>query len=464
MARIGATEIQMRQVRAHGDGRQETIMAGSGSVRRSMRVFCARLAGVAAVILICIVPVWWTAAHAQGAPADQHCIGCHSRRGLTKKLENSERLPLTVPADLLAKSEHATVGCTGCHTEIKLDTHPATRIPIKNAHDFSVTSARMCRGCHEKDYGDWQKSIHAALVGAGNTHGPVCTSCHSAHTEIKRSLDTIGNVPCLTCHDTIFAAYASSVHGRARSNGNDKSPLCSGCHNAHDVSVASSSTGPENACLTCHDGAVQTHEAWLPNAALHFDVVSCPVCHVPAASRRVDLQLVDARGQMSASGKDGVPTFQTPGKSVDAIALYNLLQAAGQGSTTGHAMLRGRLEVTTGEQIHQLAPKSQAIRTCNTCHSPDSDAFKSVSISVPGPEGLPVHYTADKAVLSSVMSLGSIGGFYAIGGTRIELLDILLVLAVLVGIGVPAAHLLLGAAVRRYLRRHGTKPPAPRPE
>ena len=153
-----------------------------------------------------------------------------------------------------------------------------------------------------------------------------------------------------------------------------------------------------------------------------------------------------------------MPTFQDPGTSVDAMALYNLLQTTGREAPNRQASLRGRLEVSTAEQIHELAPKGKAIHRCSTCHSADSEAFQSVSISVAGPDGLPIRYVADKEVLSSMMSLGSIGGFYAIGGTRIGLLDILLLLAVLAGVGIPAAHLLLGSLVRRHIRRHAAGP------
>jgi len=43
-----------------------------------------------------------------------------------------------------------------------------------------------------------------------------------------------------------------------------------------------------------------------------------------------------------------------------------------------------------------------------------------------------------------VVSVESVGGFYAIGGTRIKLLDILLALAILGGVGFAVGHLILG--------------------
>ena len=80
---------------------------------------------------------------------------------------------------------------------------------------------------------------------------------------------------------------------------------------------------------------------------------------------------------------------------------------------------------------------------CNTCHKAGAAAFQSVTISVAGPGGIPVHYGVNKDVLSSVFSINSIGGFYAIGGTRITFLDVLFVLALLGGFGLPALHLVV---------------------
>jgi len=49
-----------------------------------------------------------------------------------------------------------------------------------------------------------------------------------------------------------------------------------------------------------------------------------------------------------------------------------------------------------------------------------------------------------------VISVDSVGGFYAIGGTRIKVLDVLLVLALLSGVGVPLGHMTLNWLFRKY--------------
>jgi len=104
----------------------------------------------------------------------------------------------------------------------------------------------------------------------------------------------------------------------------------------------------------------------------------------------------------------------------------------------------------TVAQAHQLADKSMALSDCRTCHRGGSEAFQSVTISLVGPDGRRVGYGANADVLNSAISLDSVSGFYAIGGTRMKLLDILLVLAVLGGLSVPIGHLTLGWIFKRY--------------
>ena len=51
------------------------------------------------------------------------------------------------------------------------------------------------------------------------------------------------------------------------------------------------------------------------------------------------------------------------------------------------------------------------------------------------------------------MSVNSVSGFYAIGGTRIKLLDVLLVIAFFGGISVPIGHLTLKWLFGKYRKR-----------
>ena len=126
-----------------------------------------------------------------------------------------------------------------------------------------------------------------------------------------------------------------------------------------------------------------------------------------------------------------------------------LLTALNPPGAAGKTVLKGRLELSGGVEDHEITFATKAISDCATCHREGSAAFQSVTVSVAGPAGIPVRYDANKDVLSSAFSVPSVGGFYAIGGSRITLLDVLLVLALLGGIGGPLGHLTV-----RWFFRH----------
>ena len=111
------------------------------------------------------------------------------------------------------------------------------------------------------------------------------------------------------------------------------------------------------------------------------------------------------------------------------------------------------MEVTTGVEAHRVAPRAQAVRSCESCHDSGSGAFENVTVSISRPDGRKQRVEADKEILSSAISVDSVGGFYAPGGTRIKLLDGLLALAVLGAIAVPAGHITLGKILRKKKER-----------
>jgi hypothetical protein len=391
---------------------------------------------------------------------DQQCLACHGTVGMEKRLASGETLSLHIPGDSFAKSVHNSIGCTGCHSEINLASHPPANYAISSKRNFSIARTQVCARCHSEQFKEWKQSVHAALVSEGNPVAPVCTSCHSPHAVTKGASAEMETVPCKTCHADIFTAYAGSVHGILRGAGITEAPLCFSCHGAHGVKVPTAGPGLKNVCFGCHTTALAAHQAWLPNTELHFEVVSCPACHSPQAQRRVDLVLFNRTAQKEAPAPVGVPEFAIPAGSqaarrpgLDSAKLFALLRALNRPGAREMMSFKGRLDVRTGVEAHQLAPKSEAISDCNTCHRAGANAFQSVTISVASPSGIPISFGASKEVLNSAISINSIGGFYAIGGTRITFLDVLLVLALVGGIGGPILHLAVRLAIKRYQNR-----------
>jgi len=434
-----------------------------GAGRTTAATFKTDFVIAAVVGFLVLSPVAWArAADKPLSEADRTCLGCHSQERLEKKLANKETLSLHVQADAFAKSVHSVLGCAGCHADVSLKSHPSQTKKIADAREYSIASTDICRGCHADKFKQYEGSIHASLVRDGNAAAPVCTDCHSPHAVSRKAVyETMAAVPCKNCHVAIFNAYAGSMHGKARSKpGESAAPLCSDCHSAHEVAVASAGEGRKTACLGCHAGALGAHQKWLPNAELHFEVISCPVCHSPTAKRRVDLRLYNSVAQQDVSEQKGVPKFERRARSadakgggLDAMELWNLMNVFNRDGAPGKTTLRGRMEVGSGVEAHQLADKTRAISDCNICHREGAEAFQSVTVSIAGPDGRSVRYDANKEVLNSVISVDSIGGFYAIGATRIKLLDILFLLSLFSGIAVPVVHLTAKWAFRRYLNK-----------
>jgi hypothetical protein len=425
-----------------------------------MAVFNSRVAGLicrngaiaffAALMMLAAVPAFAL------SPDDEHCLSCHKSQ-MDKPLANGESLSLQIHGEDFGKSVHGAFGCAACHSDIDPAKHPSAVMPIESKRAFSVERSKVCAGCHADQATQWSHGVHAALVKAGNPIAPVCTSCHNPHAVMKGAAQAMDTVPCKTCHADIFEAYSTSVHGMLRGAGLTQAPLCFSCHGAHDVKVPTAGAGLKDTCFGCHKDAPDKHAAWLPNTQLHFSVVACVACHSPKAHRKVDLVLFDPATKIDAKEPHGVPEFTNASDSSTGLApmaLFNLLQSLNKPGSTNKTAIRGRLDVSTGAEAHMLAPADQAISNCATCHKAGSEAFQSVTVSVAGAGGIPVHYDVSKEALHSVFSLPAIGGFYAIGGTRITALDVLLVLALMVGIGIPILH----ATIRWLASRPGDNP------
>jgi hypothetical protein len=396
------------------------------------------------------------AALAQQSPdnPDAKCLKCHSKK-LQKKLEDGETMFLQISGGDFETSVHRVIGCTGCHRDVPKGKHPS-REPISSQRDYSLRHNDTCRQCHAAKYTAYKGSVHARLVEGGDAKAPVCSDCHSAHAIQQRAVyEPVSG-------EQIYDAYSQSVHGLARTNGNVireghiQAPICADCHRSHDVTAVAASNYLRNTCLDCHDGAAVAHEKWLPNAAMHMNSVSCAACHSPMADRRVDLQLYDNVKQLPVAQEDGDGAYQTrleeidaTGDGLDSIELWKLVR---QGSREGQAVdvtLRGRMEVSTGVEAHRLAPRAEAVRSCESCHQGGANGFQNVTVSISTPDGRKQRFEADRKVLNSVVSVDSLGDFYAPGGTRIRVLDGLLVLALVGGLAIPIGHISLG----KYLRR-----------
>ena len=399
-------------------------------------------------------------AKSQSVKSDTKCVKCHSRKR-EKTLEDGDVLSLQIPKAEYANSVHGEIGCTSCHQALADKKHPS-REPIASRREYSLALNQSCRACHAENFEQYESSIHASMVAEGNKAAPVCTDCHSAHAvESMAVYQPVTGLPCKNCHENIFDAYSLSVHGGARVKGNVirdshiQAPICADCHQAHGVIAVAASDHLQSTCLDCHDDALLAHKEWLPNSGLHLDVVSCAACHAPMAERRVNLELYDKLTQLPVGQNESDTVFEErlraideSGDGLDSVELWKLVRANSKDGQATDVTLRGRMEVSTGTEAHQLSVKASAVRNCDSCHQKGSDAFENVTVSISRPDGRKVRYEADKEILSSMVSVETIGEFYVVGGTRIRILDALLVLSLIGGLAIPVGHIALGKVLK----------------
>ena len=193
------------------------------------------------------------------------------------------------------------------------------------------------------------------------------------------------------------------------------------------------------------------HKEWLPNAGLHMDVIACAVCHAPMAERRVNLVLFDNVTRLPVGQNESDTVFEErlraideSGDGLDPVEFWKLVRANDRDGQTSNVTLRGRMEVSTGPEAHRLSVKGSAVRNCDSCHQKGSDAFENVTVSISRPDGRKMRFEADKEILSSMVSVDTVGELQIFGGTRINVLDALLILSLVGGLAIPAGHITLG--------------------
>jgi len=359
---------------------------------------------VFAVLIAALAYAAPPAGAADSAPAlgdgDRQCLTCHGQRGLEKEFAKGDSVSLHVDPAAFSRSVHAALGCAACHGDVDPKQHPGSAPKAASSRAFAVAMSESCRGCHESS----------------------------------------------------VAAHARSVHGRDLS-ANAGAPLCVTCHTSHEIARASAAL--RDNCFACHGEVEAQHSKWLPNTRTHFNVVSCAACHAPSAGKRVELRFYDAKTKAEVATDDR-PARPANGedKPVDAQALRALVHAVEEDGRGGNVLLVGRVEPLKEGEGHLIVAKSHAVKDCSTCHRKGADPFQNVSLSLVGPDGSRTRYDAQKDVLHSPTSVDSVRGFYAMGGTRIQILDIVLALALAGGICAPLGHLIVRRLMRPKDQRH----------
>ena len=296
-----------------------------------------------------------------------------------------------------------------------------------------------------------------------HNNGIGCIDCHSDITKLDYNEEVPHNrqlelVNCSMCHEEESTAFKNSVHMKIRGKGITMN--CNACHGYHYVTRQESMSVAErtnNSCTKCHN-PYQSHE-WLPQKKEHFSFVECVVCHVPEAPRYIRLSFFDLVTNKFYTGQETLKIL-----GIDKTEFMHMLDTNKDGiinvgefenlelilrQKNVHAIFHAELVAEMHPSVHQVN-KGTAEKDCKTCHSANSPYFSAVTLVLPKDDGSADHFQVDRAVLESF----SLRHFYALGGTRIKLLDKIGFLLVAGGLCAVAAHLSIRIATIPLRRKN----------
>jgi cytochrome b subunit of formate dehydrogenase len=241
----------------------------------------------------------------------RRCLECHGDPTL-QVLRDGVAVSLFVDEERYGLSEHGTVACAQCHTEVTPN-HPERSCA-------TIISPVDCSICHAQQVQEHDLSRHGELAASGDPDAPTCSGCHgNAHETANHRIPTAPtysrNVPelCGTCHAggeaaaerlgderDIVETYLQSAHGRGlMGSGLVVSASCIDCHTAHTAlpqSDPASSVNPSrisDTCGTCHKGIEEQFREsihWPDNVVTNEKLPTCESCHMSHEITRIDAQ------------------------------------------------------------------------------------------------------------------------------------------------------------------------------
>lgn len=192
---------------------------------------------VSFIITLAVLIPSGAAARTPYQETENYCLSCHNNPELSVELPDGESLSLYVSPAMLEKSVHSQAGieCEACHTDIK--TYPHPEISYQSARELSRAYYMACQKCHSSNYEKTLDSIHSSIAETGDLKTPICTDCHGAHDiSSPNQPRSLVSTTCGNCHTQIHEQYVASVHGKALIDEiNMDVPVCTDCHGVHNI-------------------------------------------------------------------------------------------------------------------------------------------------------------------------------------------------------------------------------------
>lgn len=400
----------------------------------------------------------------EGIPENKYCMNCHSM-SLVKRMENGEILSVKVNEGEILASAHKDLKCSQCHVGFSTKTHPIRS--FKSIADYRAKAQEMCANCHKKESSEYDESIHAKAVQKGNKEAPDCLNCHGYHNTAKITPNlTLRYETCIRCHNEEDKSFKESIHYKAFLESKKDSPVCSSCHNAHKV-LPTNIANLNESCFNCHKDVKISHNKWLYNPPLklksfvevHFAGSSCSACHV-LEEKAIVLTLIDSENkpltldQISKVTNWSIDEIKTKLDSnndnmIQKEELWRFLNTLNKEKVK--AKFKGSLDIVNVNDAHKILSKKGAIKDCAFCHSPSAQFTGRLIINKEGEKAEKI--ALERSAVNSAYAIPNIKDFYILGLTKINILDMLFVIALIAGAGVAGGHIFLRIITRPIRRK-----------
>ncbi len=208
------------------------------------------------------------------------CAKCHDNDGITG--EYRMRFPdvATQYQDsihgigVLKKGLIVAPSCNDCH-----GVHDIKRSVDRSSPINKANLAKTCGKCHVGIEETYNRSVHGQLLAKGDSRGPVCTDCHTAHqieTHTNTHFKQVNDHRCGKCHADSLKHYRDTYHGKAMALGepNIASDVaaCFDCHGDHNILPPSDPDSTlhvsniQETCAKCHPAATVGFTKYIPHA------------------------------------------------------------------------------------------------------------------------------------------------------------------------------------------------------
>ncbi len=337
------------------------------------------------IISTALAAVLWPAS----AQAEDGCLTCHRDPKLLQRVARPGRDLVLDPA-ALAKSVHADLGCTDCHTQ------------LADADASKPHAAKLgppsCKSCHDKPAEVYAGSVHGRAAAKGDRDVAQCGDCHGAHDIVKvkdpRSRVAKLQLPftCAKCHKNTELAkqhgikapeaakqYMESIHGRGLLQmGLIVAPSCTDCHGAHEIQPAKDPRSPvsharvPSTCGKCHVGVDRIYEKSIHGQLLARKDSRGPVC----VDCHTAHQINSTRG-----GQFRLASDERCGRChMDRLERYRetyhgKAAALGQGKVAACYDCHGHHDVLPVANPASRLHANHKLETCRQCHPKATEKF-----------------------------------------------------------------------------------------